>query len=185
MRLALALAAILFASAALAHTAVAAGDPAPHFEFADIQLPASDGSFSNPAPQSPVQGVLSELLMGLGALLLVGVKIGLAYLIKYLREKGESNKVFSALAMGTEVVNTFVAKAEVELKPMFKSFLEDGKIDAAEGAQLKAKLMEILKRDMPAPLMATLGGALGPALDGWLSGKIEQAVEAQKPGSPQ
>lgn len=113
-------------------------------------------------------GILSPLLVTL-----------VAMAVKYLNEKGKDNKVLAALGIGTEIVHTFVAKAEVELRPQLQAALADGRLSDVEAQQLKAKVMEILKRDIPGPVMATLGNALGPALDGWLSGKVEQAVAAQ------
>lgn len=151
----------------------------------EVVLADAGGSFTNPtaAPVSPVASFfvalrepLIDILAAIGSALL-------GLLALWVRNKAKDNKLFSALQIGTDIVATYVAKAEVELKPMFKSFLADGKISAEEGAQLKAKVLEILKRDMPASLMQTLGSALGPALDGWLSGKIEQAVAVQ--GAPE
>lgn len=110
-------------------------------------------------------GILSPLLVAL---------VGMA--VRYLNAKGKDNKVLAAFGVATELVHTYVAKAEVELRPQFQKALADGKLSAEEAAELKAKLLEILKRDMPGPVLATLSGALGPALEGWLSGKVEQAV---------
>lgn len=149
-----------------------------HFRFADVKLPAADGAFVNPVvePVSPVKEFLGELLMLLASALLIAAKIGLGFLVKYLREKGETNKTLSALAIGTELIQTYVAKAEVELKPEFAKAAADGKITAEEGAALKAKVIEVLKRDMPADLWKALQRGLGPAVDGWVSGKVEESV---------
>lgn len=114
-------------------------------------------------------GILSPLLVAL---------VGMA--VKYLNEKGKDNKALAALGIGTELVHTYVAKAELELRPMLQKALADGKLTEAEGAELKAKLLELLKRDMPGPIMDTLQKTLGPALEGWLSGKVEQAVQQQQ-----
>lgn len=167
----------LAAGIAFAHST---GETTTNFRFADLQLPASDGSFNNPPAPSPLKEFLGEMLMALGGALLIALKVGLAYLISYLKQRGKDSKLFNALAMASELVQTYVAKAEVELKPMFAKALEDGAISPEEGAALKAKVIEIIKRDMPADVWATVAGALGPAVDGWLSGKVEQAVSSQK-----
>lgn len=103
----------------------------------------------------------------------------MAKLVTYLHAKEKDSKLFGALSAATELVQTYVARAEVELRPEFAKALADGRLTPEEGKALKAKVLEILKRDMPAQLFATLSKALGPALEGWLSGKVEQAVTQQ------
>lgn len=167
---------IMFAAGlAFAHQ----GPATPQLQFADVMLVDGEG-FTNvvaPPAASPVATNVHEALVDL----LMAVATGLLALgAAWVRAHAQNSKFAGALMKGTELVETYVAKAEVELKPMFKSFLSDGKIDALEAQQLKAKVLEIVKRDMPASLWSTLQSGFGPAVDGWLSGKIEQAVEAQK-----
>lgn len=125
------------------------------------------------------ESVLLKMLGGLLTILSPLLVALVAKAVQYLHNQGKDNKVAAAFAFGAELVHTYVAKAEVEIRPTLQKALADGRLDAGEAAALKEQVMAILKRDMPGDVMKTLSGALGPALEGWLSGKVEQAVAAQ------
>ncbi len=122
-----------------------------------------------------LQYVVAPMLPLIGAAL-VGL---LAKGVAFLHSKEKDSKALTALAVGADVVNAFVAHAEVAILPLIADAAKDGTITAAEGQAIKAKTLQLLKEQMPAALQATLGAVLGPALDTWLSGKLEQAVSQQ------
>lgn len=136
--------------------------------------------------ESVVLKIVGASLSLLSPLLVALVAFGAAYLNakkKELEASGGRADGLHALAIGADLVHTYVARAEVEIRPMLQKALADGVLSQAEGAELKAKVIELVKRDMPANVMAALSNALGPAVEGWLSGKVEQAVTAQRAAS--
>lgn len=135
------------------------------------------------APKTVGEMVLAYVVAPLLALLGTALVAAVGKLTTYLHSKEKDGRAFAALAQASELVAAYVAKADVELRPEFQKALADGKLTPEEGAALKAKVLELLKRDMPASLMALLSKVLGGAVDGWLSGKVEQAV-AEKAASP-
>lgn len=135
---------------------------------------AADASKPTTISEMVVAYVVAPLLALVGS----GLVAALTKLVTYLHSKEKDGRAFAALAQATELVQTYVARADVELRPEFQKALADGKLTPEEGAALKAKVLEMLKRDMPPALMALLGKVLGTAVDGWLSGKVEQAVAA-------
>lgn len=98
---------------------------------------------------------------------------------RWLHAHTGTSKVLGALATGADYVGTAVAHVMEGLRPKFEAALaNDGKIDAAELADLKAAAMTLILAEMPAS-MKTISSALGPAFQTWLSGKVSQAVTSQ------
>lgn len=130
--------------------------------------------------ESVLQYVVAPLIPVVGALIVAG----LGKLVQFLHAKHKDSKLFGALGVGAELVSTSVTHVIDGLKPELQQALADGKIDDAERAALKAKAMELLKKELPVGVQGVLSTALGPALETWLSGKVTQAIDAQEAPKP-
>ncbi|MBK7864362.1 MAG: hypothetical protein IPJ65_38330 [Archangiaceae bacterium] len=130
--------------------------------------------------ESVLQYVVAPLIPVIGAL----VVAGLGKLVQLLHAKQGESKLLGALGVGAELVSTSVSHVIDGLKPELQAALADGKIDDAEKATLKAKAMELLKKELPAGVQGVLSTTLGPALETWLSGKVTQAISAQEGAKP-
>lgn len=129
--------------------------------------------------ESVLQYVVAPLIPVVGALIVAG----LGKLVQFLHAKEGESKLLKALGIGAELVSTSVSHVVDGLKPELQAALADGKIDDAERAALKAKALELLKKELPAGVQGVLSTALGPALETWLSGKVSQAIDAKEPAA--
>jgi hypothetical protein len=121
-----------------------------------------------------MQFVLPPLLVALAAL----AGLALKKLSDFLHVRTQGSKMGAALVQGTDWITAAVSHVISGLAPAVRDALaNDGKIDDAERAALKAKAMELIKAEFPAGLSAVLGAA-GGGLETWLSGKAEQAISA-------
>jgi len=115
--------------------------------------------------------VVPALLSGLLAL---GAMLG-----RWLHAHTGTSKIAGALVSGVDYVGAAVSHVLAGLQPKFQAALEnDGKIDAAELADLRAEAIKLIMAEMPGPLKA-IADNLGPGFATWLSGKVGQAVNAQ------
>lgn len=131
------------------------------------------------------QKLLEALAPILLSALTAGATWALAHLALWLKAKAEGNRAFNALAQVEDLVASVVQDVENTTKPLLASALADGELTTAEGVQLKTAAMDAVKKRLGADGLATLkkvlGAVIGGDLDGWLSGKIEQAVSKLSP----
>lgn len=173
----------LAAGIAFAHTQL---ETAPHFAFADVQLPASDGSFANPEPPS----ALSRLLATVGGPLFDVLQLALLGLFGLLGKWLHANEQTNKLAKAMAVVNDYVLNATKHLLeglgPDLKAALEDGVISPAERAALIAKGVSLLKLELPSWVQKIMDSGFGDGLTTLLSGKVASAIDAHvaAPASP-
>lgn len=122
-----------------------------------------------------LQYVVPPLAMAIAALLALMLK----KLSDFLHAKAEGSKVGTALVVGTDAIGTAVSHVISGLAPAVRDALaNDGKLDEAERAALKAKAIALIKAELPDGVKAVLGGVMGAGLETWLSGKAEQAISA-------
>ncbi len=94
-----------------------------------------------------------------------------------LHAKAEGSKVAQALVTGTDFVGAAVSHVVSGLAPDVREALaNNGTIDEAERAALKAKAVALLKAELPDGIKTVLGSVMQGGLDTWLSGKAEQAI---------
>ncbi len=126
-----------------------------------------------------LEPVLKYVVAPLIPILVSLIVAGLAKLISFLHEKQGQSRVVNALGVGAELVNATISHVVSGMKADLQAALADGKLDAAEKAQLKARALELIKADLPASIQGVLSTTLGPALDTWLSGKVSDAIDAK------
>lgn len=122
--------------------------------------------------------ILSALVQ-YGLPLLVSGLIALGTLLgRWLHAHTQNSKVLGALAQGADFVGAAVAHVISGMQDDFKAALADGKVTPEEAAALKAKVLALVKAELPSALK-TVADNLGPAFETWLSGKVSQAVSSQ------
>lgn len=133
----------------------------------------------NPLPaESFGQKVLAYVLPALVPIIGSLVIAVLTKLATFLHAKEGNSKVAGAFAIATDYIETAFVHIRAGIEADLKLALADGTLDAAERAQLVAKLVALAKAELPAGVQAILGGALGPALETWLAGRAGQVVQA-------
>lgn len=104
----------------------------------------------------------------------------------YLGARASNEFTKGAVLAAQEVVASVVAHAEVTMKPAILAAAGDmlnGKLSAADGANLKTSVMTTLKvtyPDIVADLEKHLGLDSGSATDVYLSGLVERVLGAQQ-----
>ena len=96
-------------------------------------------------------------------------------LLMFLHAKEGESKFAKVTAVVAEAAKAAVLQVEQELRPKVQSALADGVLTPAEGAELKAAAMAILRTKLPAGVLATAGTIFGPLLEAWLSKQVESA----------
>lgn len=145
------------------------------FAFAQEAAPAAaPASAGVTVLNAFLQYVLPPLVVTLAAL----VGLALTRLSAYLHTKAQGSAVGQALVTGSDFVSKSVSHVISGLAPAVRDALaNDGRIDSAERALLKAKAIELVKAELPDGIKTVLGGAIG-GLETWLSGAAEQAITA-------
>lgn len=132
-----------------------------------------------------VQYVLPVILTGLGGLLALGMKWGVAWV----KTRAQTSTAFRLIAEVASSAEAVVLHVEAELKPKMLSALADGQLTAEEGAALKTEAMRLLKESIQAKgagFMGQLVRFVGGNLDVWLSGQVEGALlRMQTAAAPQ
>ncbi len=137
------------------------------------------------APKSPLELMIAFVLVPLIPILGALIAAVLTKLVTFLHAKEGNSKIAGAFAIATDFVSTAFAHVRAGIESDLKLALADGTITDTERAALVAKLVALVKLELPAGMMAILSGALGPALETWLSGKADQVVRAAaEPPSP-
>jgi hypothetical protein len=170
------LAMLLWAAGALAHTP-------PLEQLPDTMLAQTPGPLPTDPSQSPGSLVLNAFLQYVLPPLVVLIASLLAFALKklsdFLHVKAQGSAVGQALVTGSDFVTTAVSHVISQLAPDVRDALaNDGKIDDAERAALKAKALALIKAELPDGIKAVLGGVMQGGLETWLSGKAEQAIAA-------
>ena len=154
---------------------------APRVAFAQVDPTAA------PAVESgntwTILGVVFVALVGVGVTVVTfaGARFG-----AFLKTQGEKSTVFSLLSNLWTVVQAAVAHAEAEIRPLIQSALADGKLDDAEKAAIKAKVIELVKGMLGEVGLGKIAVALGltsAGVDTLISGQIERAVLNMKAGA--
>lgn len=165
----------LAAGVAFAHTE---GAPAAGFTFADVQLPAADGSFVNP----PAPTFLEKFLGTVGGPLLDILQLALLGALGMLGKWLHAHEQTSKLAKAMAIVNDYVSNASKHLlegiAPDVKDAIADGVISPAERAALIAKGVDLLKKELPDWVQSIMNSGFGDGLTTLLSGKVATAVDA-------
>jgi hypothetical protein len=125
-----------------------------------------------------MQVVVPALITALAALLAWALK----KLGTFLHTKAEGNAFGTAGVKVYDYLSNATQHLIAGMAPEFrKALANDGKIDEAERAALKAKLMELVKAEMPEGVMSVLGNAFGSGLETVMSGLTEKVLaEAEK-----
>lgn len=128
----------------------------------------------------------SMVLKILGGLLTILTPLLTALITLAVRKLHAEGKT-SRLAYGGAVVGDFLlsglAHFKQELQPLLQDALKDGVLDQQERTQLKNKLIEMAKRDLPADALKAAQAAFGPAFETWLSGQAERAIDSMASGA--
>lgn len=126
--------------------------------------------------------LLGSVLIGAEALAAVALVGVMGLLGNFLMVKAKTSKLAQLGLVVWEKVQSTVAHVEAELRPEFSRALKDGKVTKEEGAQLKARALELLKGQLGEQLkdIEKAMGIFGPALDIYLSGLLERALDVQK-----
>ncbi len=101
----------------------------------------------------------------------------LTKLATFLHTKGENSKVAGAFAVAVDFIETAFTHLRAGIEADLKLALADGTLDAKERADLVAKLVSLVKAELPGSIMGVLSGALGPSLETWLNGKAGDAIQ--------
>lgn len=155
----------------------------PAFLFALIfaMLPlAAFAQDAAPAPPTSFLGSVYVWIVGAVGSAIVALSIALGV---FLRARGKDSAAWSLVNRLWVIMQSAVAHAEAELRPLFAKALEDGKLTPDEGAQLKKRTLEIFKSEA-AELVRQIPAVLGLSADGvgtFLSGLLERAVSGLKP----
>lgn len=129
-----------------------------------------------------IQYFLVPLIPVLGGLLIAV----LTKLATFLHAKEGNSKLAGAFAVAVDFIDTAFTHVRAGIEPDLKAALAEGTLDATERAALVAKLVALVKLELPSSIMGILSGALGPALETWLSGKAGDAIQkvAMAPATP-
>lgn len=95
-------------------------------------------------------------------------------------QSATASKGLAILARATELMKNVVAHSEAELRPIIQKAAADGTLIPSEGAEIKAKALEIFKREMGTEGMAALKEVLGGSIDIFLSGLLERVLVSLK-----
>lgn len=115
----------------------------------------------------------------------VGLAITAAfgYLTVWIKKKSEAEgasalqtKGLTIIARATEMMKNVVAHSEAELRPIVQKAADDGQLTSAEAAEIKAKTLEIFKREFGTEGLLALKEVLGGSLDVFLSGLLERVL---------
>ncbi len=141
---------------------------------------------SAPAPKSVVESIIAYILVPLIPIVGTLLAAALTKLVTYLHAKEANSKVAGAFAIAVDFIQAAFTHVRAGIEPDIKLALADGSLDAQERAALVAKLVELVKAQLPGGVMAVLKATLGTALETWLSGKAGEVVQAAvvAPASP-
>lgn len=149
---------------------------------ASLPLVAFAQDAAPPAPPASFLGSVYVWIVGAvgGAIVALSLAFGV-----FLRAKAKDSAAWSLVNRLWVIMQSVVAHAEAELRPLFQKALEDGTLTAEEGAQLKKRALEIFKSEA-ADLVKQIPAVLGLSGDGvgtFLSGLLERAVSSLKPAA--
>lgn len=137
-----------------------------------------------PGPKTAAESIIAYILVPLIPVLGALLAAALTKLTTYLHAKESNSKVAAAFAIATDFVSAAFTRMRAGIEPDLRMALADGSLDAMEREHLVAKLVALVKAELPAGIMAILGGALGPALETWLNGKAGQVIQAAVAETP-
>lgn len=140
-----------------------------------VPPPADPGAPGGPAwLTSLLQYIVAPLIPAIGTAALAAI----GYLTVWLRGLGKTNKLAAAFAVATDFIEHALEHLRAGMEADFKAALADGKIDPVERAALLAKLLALVKAELPGGVMATLSAVFGAGLNTWLSGKASAMIDA-------
>jgi hypothetical protein len=102
---------------------------------------------------------------------------------KWLAAKVHNERLGTALMVGVDAVQTAVSEVEQTMAAAMREAAADGVITDAEKAALKAKAIELSKKQLGDHGMALLGKGLQMGeeqLTGWLGSRVEATVAQNK-----
>lgn len=130
---------------------------------------------------------VEQLLPVLGTALAGVIVAAFGYLTWWLRQKSQAegasalqSKGLTIVARATELMKNVVAHSEAEIRPLIQKATADGELTTAEAAEIKAKTLEIFKREFGAEGLGALKDVLGGSLDVFLSGLLERVLVGLK-----
>ncbi|MFZ5440445.1 MAG: hypothetical protein ACOZQL_10575 [Myxococcota bacterium] len=132
-----------------------------------------------PTPEPSISGLIFQGLIGLASLALTTL---LSVASVAIRSRTKDARFGSLINQLWVLVQSAVAHAEAEIRPMLQTALADGKLTPEEGAALKAKVIEVLRTtaaDQLGQLVKAFGLPEG-AISTLLSGLVERAVALLK-----
>ncbi len=119
--------------------------------------------------------VLPPLATALGAAAVWAI----AKLATWLHSKEQGSKLAQLGAVVVDMSQSIVAELNVTLRPQLAAALADGVLTDVEKAQLKTTAVGILKTKLPVGLQALARQFFGDAVDTWLGGHVERALQSQ------
>lgn len=121
------------------------------------------------------QGVMNQTVSMMapvvGSIIVTLLGIGLKRANEWIKAKVESERMEAALIQVSESVVSTVLDIEAEVR----RYMSDGRLSKAEGEQLKEAARNRVYTQVPKALEALTRAGIED-LDGYLNGKIEQAV---------
>lgn len=142
--------------------------------FFQLAALMSFGDTLGAAVPTLLQYVLAPTIPALGAGLLWLIVHGAALL----RTKANGNKVMLALATGVDWVSNAVKTVVDQLAPEIQAALaNDGVIDVAEKAKLRADALALVTKLLPAPLQSILTSQFGQSAMTWVQGQVSAALD--------
>lgn len=118
--------------------------------------------------------LVALLIPAFGALTIAA----LGYLTTFLRAKGRNSRIASAFAVAADYIEAAFVHVRAGIEDQLRAALADGTLDSTERAALVAKLVLLVKAELPGGIQTVLAGVLGSGLETWLSGKAGQVVQA-------
>lgn len=123
---------------------------------------------------------LVQLIPAAVGLLVLGVVAALAFLAKFLHEKGAASKAARVGSVISEAARKAVLEVDVTLKPQLDSALKDGVLSEDEKKILKDAAVKMLKDKLPGGLLALAKSVYGALTEEYIAGAVEQAVKEKK-----
>jgi len=140
-----------------------------------VPPPAAPGAPGGPAwVTSLLQYIVLPLIPAIGAVIVAA----LGKLALFLHSKEQNSKVAGVFAIATDFVENAFEHIRAGMEADFKVALADGKLDPVERAALLAKLLALVKAELPSGIQAALQAVFGAGLNTWLSGKASAVIDA-------
>jgi hypothetical protein len=123
-----------------------------------------------------LQYALPTVLTALGGV----ATAAMVKLTSWLHSKEQESKLARVTAVVADTAQSVVAELDATLRPQLEAAMADGVLTDAESQKLKSAALEILKNKLPANITNLATKFFGAAVDTWIAGHIERAVNDVK-----